>query len=678
MDTQANENIHDRRSNKYKKHKGGFDKDDDKKSPKGQVERFLEKEIFRNIFANIILLIAVLCYLITLIGCHEASQAECLKKFDQSTIKYFVMILLTSSFLFALIYNLAIYKMIHFIIPIYTSVLIWYLCFIYDTGTDLKYHGSYNRVFLFLIMIICFFVQHFLYFLYKAIRKVGLIKGIIGLTLLAGLCAVSLHWKLMDSCKTWTKGLGDTELDNTLPGCKIRTPYYCWMNLMDNVFDVSGWMGENCEQIRMDNREQLIRWTRIHRAMRVGYPRVERWRFFPDSTLNEFQFRVLAGTIDMDDPRVDPRLKEKTEIMIDFSKENPEMTLRVSKDQVLAEKRKKVRSSFKNQKFISKNVIHLFIDSLSRDNFRRKLPKSREWLNKYFGNTKSEARTYQFLKYHAIASWTYINMVPTTFGVDGSHIGSPNHNNKYFKEKGYILGQAHNYCGREFYDLEPGNIEKFVFDPFDHEANLLGCDPNYCVPGHPFAMLNGPYGMKRRCLYGKDTSWYVFNYGKKYWQAYKDEPKYLRLAFLDAHEGTGEVVKYMDDKLVDFFEFLEAEGSLKDTVILIHSDHGVNMPGFYTFVDAEDFFIEKTLPSLFAVVPQDVANEYDEIIKGKENMLLSPYDVHNTLLHLAGAPKMAFNNVGESIFKKSDDFETRNCDRFKVVDPYCQCVGERE
>jgi hypothetical protein len=76
------------------------------------------------------------------------------------------------------------------------------------------------------------------------------------------------------------------------------------MNLIDNVFDVSGWMGENSEQIRMDSRQQLVRWTRIPSAKVVDYPRVEKWRFFPDSTLNEFQFRVLASTIDMEDPRV--------------------------------------------------------------------------------------------------------------------------------------------------------------------------------------------------------------------------------------------------------------------------------------------------------------------------------------------------------------------------------------
>jgi phosphoglycerol transferase MdoB-like AlkP superfamily enzyme len=99
--------------------------------------------------------------------------------------------------------------------------------------------------------------------------------------------------------------------------------------------------------------------------------------------------------------------------------------------------------------------------------------------------------------------------------------------------------------------------------------------------------------MKRRYLYGKDSSWYVFNYGKNFWKAYSDSPKHLLLAFLDAHEGTGEVVKYMDEKLVDFFEFLESEGSLKDTVIVFQSDHGVNMPGFIHLLMLKIFGLRK-------------------------------------------------------------------------------------
>jgi hypothetical protein len=654
------------------------DSADDKYHEKKNLpnKRFFGLNAF-DINANIILLLAVILYLITLIGCKE-TQAECLKRFDQTKLKYFAIILITSGFLFTLIYNLAIYRKIHYSIPIYTTAIIGFLCYIYDTGSDLKSHGAFNRVFLFVIMIISFFLQHLITFLFIFIRKVGYIKGLITFALIIIGLTVYLHYKLIASCEMWSKGLKGTEIDNSGPGCRIKKPKYCWMNFMDNVFDISGWMGEDCNQIRMDDRINVLRWTRVRNAKRIAYPRTEFWKYFPESTLNQFQFIVLGNIIDLDHPKIPQVLKDNSEIFVDFTKPNPEMSVKVKRNEKLVLERRKVRrNSLKSHNFIAKNVIHLFIDSLSRDNFRRKLKKTYEMFENLYQNKETSSRVYQFLKYHAIASWTFANMIPIEFGVDTSFKGSPDHMNKFYKEKGFIIGQAQNYCQREFYDIEEGNIEKYNFVPFDHEGNAFSCDPNFTVPGHPFAMLNGPYGMKRRCLYGRDTSYYAFEYAKEFWKAYKDEPKFFRLALNDPHEGTGEVAKYLDDKVVDFLNFLEAQGSLKDTVILLQSDHGVNMPGFYTFVDAEDFWIEKTLPSLFMMVPQDVAEKYDEVIKSKENILLHPYDLHNTFLNLANAPKSAYNLIGASLFVKTDDEKERTCDKFNVLDPYCICMGQR-
>jgi hypothetical protein len=449
------------------------------------------------------------------------------------------------------------------------------------------------------------------------------------------------------------------------------------MNYMDNVFDISHWLGEKCENSRMDDKEQVLRWTKVRNANVIGYPRVEKWNYFPDSTIDYFQFKVLANIIDMEDPDIDEETKSKVEVIVDYREPKPEMKIRVNRDENLVEERSKLREKSRliHGEPMTKNVIHLFIDSLSRDNFRRKMPLTMKWLEKYFQNKSGEARTYQFFKYHAVASWTYVNMVPSMFGVESGTDGSPIHLNKYFKDSGFIMGQAHNNCGREFYDLELKTVENYIWEPFDHEANILSCDPNYTYPGLPFNIFTGPFGFRRRCLYGKDTSHHIIEYSQEFWKAYEDQPKYLRLAFVDAHEGTGEVVKYMDDLLLNFFKFLETQGSLKDTVILIQSDHGTNMPGFYSMIDAEDTWIEKTLPSMFLVIPQEIANKYDNVLTEKEHYLLSPYDFHNTLLHLSNAPKYAYNKIGESFFTNNDDYKKRDCSSIKVIDaPYCQCL----
>lgn len=625
---------------------------------------------------TVLMVVGIICYLITLTGC-EGTQADCLKNFDQTKIKYFVMIMITGCIAFTLNYIILIYKKNNISIAVLQTVVILYLCFVHDTGSDLKNHGSYNRIFLALLMLICFILSNVVMLIYFLMRR-KIFYTIIFLAVTIGALSAVIYVNLITQCKNWEKGLKDSVFDNSSDYCKIKKPRKCWMNLFSGVFDVSGIFGEDCTQIRMDSRSAFKRWTKIPEAKILGYPRIEKTRYFPECTLDEFQFRVLSGMIDMEDPKVSQSIKDRTEAVINFKKELPELTVKVARDDYVAKERLNTYEKRKD-KLLSKNVIHFFIDSLSRDNFRRQLPKTKAFFERFYRNDASQAQIFQFFKYHGIASWTLANMVPIFFGVDFTYRKNPppTHYNKYFKEAGFVTGQGHGYCGKEIFDLEPGNMEKFNFEFFDHEINPIYCDPNFSVPGHPFAILNGPYAMKRRCLYGKDTHTYIFDYVKSFWEQYEKEPKFFRLAFQDAHEGTGEVIKYMDDKIVDLFQFLESKGSLEDTIIVFHSDHGVNMPGFYTFVDAEDFQIEKSLPTFFLFLPQNVAQMYKDQLISKENMLVTPYDIHNTFLEIINAPSHAFNKIGGSLFGPINE-KKRDCDTFNIRDPFCNCLGERD
>jgi len=218
----------------------------------------------------------------------------------------------------------------------------------------------------------------------------------------------------MTHCENWDQGLGGVRIDNSSEYCPIKTPKKCWMNMMNGVFDISGFFWEDCTQIRMDSREQLIRWTKVPNAKILGFPRVEKYRYFPDCTLDEFQYRVLANMIDMEDPKVSDSIKARTEAVIDFKKKLPELTVKVSRDENIANSRKEIYEKNKGN-IMAKNVIHFFIDSLSRDNFRRKLPKTKAFFERYYkGIGKSgeaeenlPAQVFQFMKYHGLASWTF-------------------------------------------------------------------------------------------------------------------------------------------------------------------------------------------------------------------------------------------------------------------------------
>lgn len=80
----------------------------------------------------------------------------------------------------------------------------------------------------------------------------------------------------------------------------------------------------------------------------------------------------------------------------------------------------------------------------------------------------------------------------------------------------------------------------FEHDPADHEFYMF--DPNYLISSNTFGIKKGGNSIYRRCVYGKDTNYYVFDYGKKFLDAYKDDKKFLLLEFTDSHEFTSEVL----------------------------------------------------------------------------------------------------------------------------------------
>jgi hypothetical protein len=91
----------------------------------------------------------------------------------------------------------------------------------------------------------------------------------------------------------------------------------------------------------------------------------------------------------------------------------------------------------------------------------------------------------------------------------------------------------------------------------DHESISYACDPNYHDPQNSFSPYMGPFSIFRRCLYGKDTYEHVMDFGKKFINAYPNEKKVVWLDFIDMHEGTGEVINYLDKPLSKFLKEIQ-------------------------------------------------------------------------------------------------------------------------
>jgi len=197
---------------------------------------------------------------------------------------------------------------------------------------------------------------------------------------------------------------------------------------------------------------------------------------------------------------------------------------------------------------------------------------------------------------------------------------------------------------REHFEIETEEMPNLKWETYDHEFMSLFCDPNFTPYDEPLSMSKGPNSVMIKCLYNKKTVEHSLNYLKSYWTAYENQPKYFRLSIVDAHEGTYESIKYDDLVLTKFFTEFEKIGALKDTILIVQTDHGNTQPGPYSLLYLDDFTYELSLPALYVLTPND--KKYYEVrkdLKSNEQAFITPFTLHNSMIQILNVKEFPFS-----------------------------------
>ena len=97
---------------------------------------------------------------------------------------------------------------------------------------------------------------------------------------------------------------------------------------------------------------------------------------------------------------------------------------------------------------------------------------------------------------------------------------------------------------------------------FDHELFSYACDPNFQEPENVDNFFQGPYSIGKHCLYGKIMAEYATDAALSFFRTYKDQPKVFSLQFVEGHEGSGDVIDYIDAPIANLLETLQREGMI--------------------------------------------------------------------------------------------------------------------
>lgn len=571
-------------------------------------------------------IVANFLYIISDNKCPFASVDTCATKFLRANAPKWATQILITAIIFITIIIKGINRKISRLYSLAAIVNIIYLCFFYNPVLNSQEYGQVFGFFLGIyVILICLFLT--IWSLLTTCYKTSRAGTLIGIPLFLFICfAIFYFTHIYNNCVNWPKGIGNEQIQHDQPTCKVVEPPTCAYDITDGWLDFSRFIKCSSYSSKKDIMEKYY----PTHAPYVGFSRTEKFNETERWTLQPYIYDKLVFLDNLNDPEA-----KDLEIFLDkTSEEHPKIVINVKKNETLVKERSKIQ-----KESLVKNVIVVYIDALSRAGALRKLKKTMSWFDSKTGQQDPDLEAFQFFKYHSITPYTTNNLYEALFGVmpvePEAAAGKPRKESflKTFKENGFITGHATDFCQVSPLDMGPGqNIKD---EPYDHEGISFACDPHFHDPVSAYSIFNGPYSSVRRCLYGKDLAEDVFDYGNQFWRSYQNEKKILYLDFLDAHEGTGEVVKYMDGYLHDFLSGLERDSLLEDTAVMLFSDHGLHMQGIFYLMGLDVVLIEIALPTLFLAFPKDVADKYRNDLKANEQKLVYSHDIHDMFLTMA-------------------------------------------
>ena len=586
-----------------------------------------------------LMLISFSLYQKSLKGCDfdesTCLEADNIKKFYKHGFKLFQCSLIVGFILLLIFYNLiSIFIQIPFIAT--------YAYYFYTyQGVDLKNHGIYNSILLTIVSFIIFLCYLYFFKLFKFLYKHKIRQFFLLLLSLLSPLFIIYYSVIEIECHNFYRGLNGLEISQkeSENSCYLPKPNFCTIKLFDNIFDLSRIVylikkgippipyisnylyNKDLYCINRDNSKSVFyehanRKKRLNKfGFNISFPDTSIFDFKKHSRVGKFHYKVFNRIYDYDkrikkyNNSLNRKKRANPEVVVHFNNETDKgtLTMELRQDKRLIYKRRKLAAKFKVR---YDNILFIFIDAVSKNHFRRKFPLTSNLLSKYLmtdlnndnKNIENNITAFQFLKYNNFRPSTQVNIIPMFYG-ESMKSQKGTSLIKYFKEKGYITGGSENICHRELFLLEQDKNKKVVFESFDHENFAMFCDPNYNPPNNRVSLFKGLFSMMRRCLYGKDTFDWVFDFGYKFLEKYKNERKFLRLGFIDGHEGTMEAIKYLDNSLYSFLDFYIKNYFTNSTAIFIASDHGENMISIHHLLNSDEFLYERTLGTFFLLLP---------------------------------------------------------------------------
>ncbi|KAJ1664686.1 hypothetical protein EV178_003842 [Coemansia sp. RSA 1646] len=329
------------------------------------------------------------------------------------------------------------------------------------------------------------------------------------------------------------------------------------------------------------------------------------------------------------------------------------------------------------------NVMFIFIDATSHRQFYRRLKKTATALATLHQPGKTALT--ELYRYHSLG-------VSTDNSTKAMYLGEifPKRSNPlpiwaYYRDRGYVTARVETSCedwtrtyaAKYYKSLSYSVGERGL----DYELSAPFCMPEfYPATGNSFGNFKGPFSISARCLYGRHVHEYGFDYIDQLRKELRSgsgrnssRPYMLMLNLMEGHEGTGEVLRTLDNRLSRFLVDLRDNGELEDTALFLLSDHGLHMGLNFAFLNSGQ--IEHKNPFYAMVLPQwlrsHVDSQTEQGLLVNEQRLTTPFETHYTLKTLADWPFYNPDDFKKSLFTPVK--AGRSCADANIGANFCMC-----
>lgn len=339
-------------------------------------------------------------------------------------------------------------------------------------------------------------------------------------------------------------------------------------------------------------------------------------------------------------------------------------------------KMQELENKFQVNKTKPITIINVFLDSISRSSFFRRLPKTVDLINSL---NRSLFKVYDFKIHSVLADNTLPNLYPLWAGKNYRPESQKKQNWnkkqdkdliydfslwKFLKEQGWVTFFQVEFC-KNYFTVGVGKKPEV-----DHLFGQFWC-------GAKELLGYSEVSSKPRCVGGKYAHQVSFEYLKQYINSYPGLNKWAHLGSLSAHESSGSLIDTYDDDTTDLLHNIT--NLPNDFILFLAADHGHRYGEWYK---SENGLQEHHLPTLVIIASNSLIESIkfsDDALRHNSNNLITKKDIYESIKFLSqvpygqtSSPLEFIQNDRVNLFKHKVSIN-RDCLLLKIPVEYCPC-----